>query len=257
MRDEGRGLGLRVVYGVVYLGLAAAAVAAALPELSQLLFALSRDFHFGTPPRPAALLGVGLVAVGLGVVILRWSRGGDAPLWASGLVLLAAALPVLGMWREVPQGRSWAAADKAILDVAHLVQRQMVDRLQSEGEVPRALAPWQNVLGEVTKNRASPVLDRSFARVPYALERIPEPNARPQPLRPGTLLVYVAPEGEAFEIYPVGFSPEGDVAPLADEGGNPVVLRGTFNPEMRQAPAVPSLPTPGSGFGTRPSTGGL
>jgi hypothetical protein len=234
--------GLRIVYAVVFLGLAASALAAAWPELTQLYVGLGRPYHFGAPPRPLPLLGAGLVLLGLGVVGAAWARGRSAPLWASVVILVAAVLPMFGLWGEVPQGRSWAAADRVILDVGHALQRRMVDVLQQRGEVPLDEATWQVALAEVAGPTPSPARDRSFQRLPWRVQRIPEPTARPDPLVPSTLLVWVASEGEAFQIHPVGFSPGGQVAPLADDQGVPVVLRGTFNPDMREPPRLPALP---------------
>ena len=222
MRRE-RGFGLRAAFGVLLVGLGASAIAASLPELQQLFFALSRPFHFGAPPQPLAIGGTVLVLVGLAVVLVRVLRGGRTPLWAMALVLVGVVLPASGLLSEVPQGRSAAAADGVILDVGNALRRVMVDRLRKEGTVPADLDAWQRALEEVQGQTPSPVRDRRFERVPLRVIGREEGSGV---LIPGTYWLWTSPQRDAFELHPVGFDTEGRPAGLTDSAGSPVILRG-------------------------------
>jgi hypothetical protein len=70
--------------------------------------------------------------------------------------------------------------------------------------------------------------------------RVETPEARPEPLLPGALLLHVSPDGAAFELRLVGLG-EGQPQVLRDETGAAVVLRGLYNPDLPSEPA-PSLP---------------
>lgn len=234
---------LRALYGVVFLGAASAAFAAGWPELQQLIRAWSAPYHFGDPPRVLTLFGLALVTCGVAGIIRAFLTGREVKLLWSALVLFGAASSVAGLGSAPPQGRSWAAADKEILAVASRIQREMVDVLQADGEVPKVPIAWENVLKLATKD-LSPARDRSFSRLPYRITHLKEEAERPNPLVPGTLLVHLAPQGEAFSIAPIGFDTKGQVAQLADDRGEPLTLRGTFNPDVAQpsGDVLPSLP---------------
>lgn len=250
-RRSERAPALRLIYAVVFLGIASAAYAASYPEVLHLLDALSREFHSGIPPRPVTLLGVAVVTFGVLGVLWAFLRRREIPLAFSLAILLGGAACLVGLSQEMSGGRSWASADKEILRVASLVHRQMVDRLQTEGAVPTDEASWQRVLDEASKGQPSPARTRGFAQVPYSVARVKETEDRPAKLIPGTLVFWVAPEGEAFDLHPIGFDREGGVAQLADDRGEKLVLKGTFNPDAKeQLPGLPALPSGlNGGFG--------
>lgn len=235
---------LRALYAVVFFGIALSALTAGWPEFEHLLFALSRPYHFGDPPRLLTLSGGLLLAVTVVAVAIQFLRGREIPLYLSAVMLGSALMCLSGLGVEVPRGRNWAAADKQILDVASKVHRQMVEVLQTEAVVPKERQPWLEELQAAAKEAPPPARTRMFLDVPWDVERVEEEDALPELLRPGTLVVYVAPQGEAFQIHPIGFDTSGKVAPLKDDRGRPVILRGTFNPEMKQAPSrpMPQLP---------------
>lgn len=241
-----RGLGVRAVFALLLVGLAASVVAASLPELTQLTFAVFRPYHFGAPPSPWALGGTVLVLVGTIVLLERVFRADRAPLWPVALVVLGVALPAIGLFTgdDAPLGRSWAAADGALLEQGNHLRRSMVDALRKDGTVPSDLETWQRALDAVTVNAASPVRDRGFRRVPLRVVRLADRERLPAPaeLIPGTYLVWTSPERDAFEVHPVGFDSRGSPARLADDNGRPIVLRGGARQESWQ----PELPRPGA-----------
>ncbi len=246
-----QGPGLRAVFALLLVGLAASVVAASLPELSQLAFALVRPYHFGAPPSPWALVGTLLVGVGTFVLLERVIRADRAPLWPVALVVLGVALPTVGLLTrdDAPPGRSWAAADGVLLEQGNHLRRTMVDTLRKDGTVPADLEAWQRALDAVTAPTPSPVRDRRFSRVPLRVQRLADRERLPDPadLVPGTYLVWISPERDAFELHPVGFDPRGSPARLTDGQGLPIVLRGgarqeNWQPELprREARQAPS-----------------
>ncbi|MBX5482003.1 MAG: hypothetical protein IRZ16_09230 [Myxococcaceae bacterium] len=236
-----RATGVRVVFAVVFLCIAAVGLVSAWPEVEHLAFALGHPFHSGAPPRPVALFGVGVVlAAGLGVLVTLL-RGREVPLWLSAGVLVGAALCLVGTAGETPAGRSWAAADTALVNVGSKLQRQMVDRLQTTGTVPTSADAWSEALSAIAPG-PSLARTRSFAQLPYTIRVQRTGDPLPTDLRPGELIVEVAPLGEAFRIHMVGFDRKGQVALLTDDQGREVVLTGAFNPELRPAASGPPSP---------------
>lgn len=233
MSDEGSAPILRSIYALVFLGLAAAVIGGALPEVQHALFALGQPYHFGAPPRLLPLLAALFAAGGALTVLVAFARRRPAPMPASLAILAGVVLAFFGLRGEVPPGRSWAAADKEILQTASALHRQMVDRLQQQGEVATEETAWREVLQELAKE-PSPARGRGFDRLPYEIVKVADKDARPEALVPGQLLVWVAEDGVAFEVRPVGFDASGQVALLPDDKGEPLVLSAIFNPEMRQ-----------------------
>lgn len=229
---------LRLIYAIVFLGLAAATLTGTSPEWLHLWHALTHPYHSGEPPRAVALLGAALVLVSAAVVLVLLLRRRTVPLWISAGVLLGTVLALIGSRGEAPEGRSWAAADKEILGVGSKLHRQMIDRLQSTGAVPAAVETWRAELDKVHPE-PSPARTRGFARLDYRLERVAEKDERPKALIPGTFVLWVAPQGEAFQLHPVGFDEGGEVALLKDSEGRPVLLSGAFNPDMREPARSP------------------
>ncbi|MBJ6764013.1 hypothetical protein JGU66_24840 [Myxococcaceae bacterium JPH2] len=222
--------GLRWVHAIIFLGLAALVFGAAFPEWQYLGEVAGWPYHVGEPPRGVLLVGSVLTAVGvlrLGVALVR---SASAPLWASvGILLGVLATMLTGSWGP-PQERSERAANLAILSSARRVHLRWVGVLQEEGEVPASREPWEESLAAVTQT-ASRVSDRFFRRVPPRLVWLSAPDARPTPLVPGDVWVFVSPDGIAFEVRAVGVE-DGQPVFLHDETGAPVVLRGLFNPDL-------------------------
>lgn len=207
---------LKALHAAVFLGLAAATVALVFPEARQLAFALSAPYHFGSPPSVPALIAGNLAILGAGLLIRQLIRRKRVPLSVSVLILVAFAL---GLVTPVPpegSGRSWAAADKEILEAARQVHLAAVQRLQAMGVI--------TMEGWVAPSGFSPARNSSFVRVPYQV-------VFGKGDRPGSLEVQLSEDGVSFELEALGFGPDGSVAPLADEKGDPLVLRGTYNPE--------------------------
>ncbi len=228
-------LALRLIHAAVFLGFAAVAVRAALPEWQHGLFALGRPYHVGTPPLPLLLLGSLLAAAGALGVLVALARRRSAPLVASWLVLGGLGAVLLGSAGQTPPARtSEIAANTTLIQVGQRVQLTMVDQLQSRGEVPVAREPWQQAL--TAASVAMPqVRTRGFQPVSPQIIEVKEPGARPEPLHPGSLLLTVSPDGASFEISLVGLQ-EGQPVVLEDETGAPVVLRGLYNPNLPAAP---------------------
>lgn len=224
-------LALRLIHAAVFLAFVAGAVAAALPEWRHGVFALGRPYHTGAPPRALHLLGSALAALGGAGVLVALARGRSAPLGASWLILGGAGAVVLGTAGTPPPERgSELAANTALLHLGQGLQRAMVDRLQERGEVPVALGSWQEALQRLPPTRG-PFRTRAFHPLTPQVWLAQTPEALPEPLRPGALLLHVSPEGAAFELRLVGLR-DGRPWLLVDGTGAPVVLRGLYNPEL-------------------------
>ncbi|MBN1208827.1 MAG: hypothetical protein JXB05_28470 [Myxococcaceae bacterium] len=230
-------LALRLIHAAVFLAFAAGVVAAALPEWRHGVHALERPYHAGPPPRALLLLGSALAVSGALGLLVALARGRSAPLGASWLILGAVGGAILGSaGNPSPVRPTEPAVNTALIQLGQRVQLAMVERLQTRGEVPVALEPWQEAL-----ERAAPpesrLRTRTFRQVPPRVLRVEAPKARPEPLVPGSLLLLVSPDGASFELRLVGLS-EGRPWLLEDDTGAPVVLRGLYNPEL-PAPASP------------------
>ncbi|SEM08285.1 hypothetical protein SAMN05444354_11193 [Stigmatella aurantiaca] len=229
---------LRWLHALVFFGFAAGAVAAAHPDWRHLFSALRVPYHLGTPPRPVLLLGS--VLAGAGGARLAWAlvRGRSAPLMASWLILGGGVSAVLGAaGSSPPEPPSEPAFNIALIQWGQRVQRAMVGELQTRGEVPTAEAPWHAALEHAGTARI-PVRNQGFRQVPLQALRTASPEARPEPLVPGSMLVYVSPDGAAFELRLVGLE-RGQPAVLRDDTGAALVLRGLYNPDLPAAPVEP------------------
>jgi hypothetical protein len=226
---------LRLIHVAVFLAFAAGAVAAALPEWRHGVFALGRPYHVGAPPQALLALGSVLAAAGAAGLLVALARNRSAPLQASWLILGGAGAAVLGTaGSPSPERPSELFANTALIQLGQGVQRAMVDQLHQRGEVPVARDPWQETLERVPPAR-SPFRTRTFQRVPPQVWKGETPEARPEPLVPGALLLFVSPDGASFELRLVGLL-DGRPQVLADETGGPVVLRGLYNPDLPAAP---------------------
>jgi hypothetical protein len=221
--------GLRAVFGLVVLAVAAVCVASALPEWSQLFAALSNDYHAGDPPRADALtasLACVLGALWIARCLVRKGRG----MIPAGIAILAGlVLTFVDSRRESPQGRNWAAADKRILEGASAFRERMARRLQHDHLAPTAEAEWDAMLAQAVPD-PSPARSRWFSRQPYALVRLASQHAEPAKLRPGMILLWVSDDRTSFELSPIGFNPKGEPAHLWDADGHSLVLTSAFDP---------------------------
>jgi hypothetical protein len=213
-------------------------MAAAHADWRHLVSALRVPYHLGTPPRPVLLLGS--VLAGAGGAVLAWAlvRGRSAPLAASWLILGGGVCAVLGAaGSPPPEPPSESAFNIALIQWGQRVQRAMVGQLQERGEVPTAEGPWRAELERAGTVRI-PVRGPSFRQaLPQALMAA-SPEAQPEPLVPGSLLVYVSPDGAAFELRLVGLG-QGQPMVLRDDTGAVLILRGLYNPDLPGAPADP------------------
>jgi hypothetical protein len=228
-------LALRLIHAAVFLAFAAGAVAAALPEWRHGVFALGRPFHVGSPPRVLLVLGSVLASAGAAWLLAALVRSRSAPLAASWLILGGVGGSVLGAAGATPPERpSETAANIAWIQVGQRVQLAMVGQLQERGEVPVALESWQAALEQAALSR-SRARTRTFQQVPPRVVRVETPEARPEPLAPGSLLLHLSPDGVSFELRLVGLE-QGLPVVLEDDTGEAVVLRGLYNPDL-PAPA--------------------
>jgi hypothetical protein len=224
-------LALRLIHAAVFLVFAAGAAAAALPEWRHGVFALGRPYHTGSPPRALLILGSGLAAVGAAGLLLALARGRSAPQRNSWLILGGAAATVLGTAGSPPPERpSEISANTALIHLGQGLQRAMVDRLQLHGEVPVALGPWQETLERMPPTRY-PFRMRTFQQVTSQVWKVETSESHPEPLHPGSLLLFVSPDGASFELRLVGLT-DGHPRLLVDDTGAPVTLRGLYNPDL-------------------------
>jgi hypothetical protein len=222
-------LALRLIHAAIFLAIAAGAVAAAVPEWRHAALALEHPYHVGPPPRALLVLGSVLAAAGAAGLLAALVRGRSASLNVSWLILGGAGAAVLGSAiSPLPKIPSEPAVNTQLIYLGQRVQTSMVGYLQERGEVPVAPELWQAVLLRVTPSE-SPIRTRTFQQVALRVVRVETPEAKPEPLVPGTLLLYVSPDGASFELRLVGLS-EGQPRVLVDETGAPVVLQGLFNP---------------------------
>ncbi|MFL5350467.1 MAG: hypothetical protein ACJ8AT_37325 [Hyalangium sp.] len=230
-------LALRLIHAAIFLAISAGVMTACFPEWPHGVRALRHPYHVGTPPQALLLLGFLLGATGALLLLGSLTRGRSAPLAVSWLILGGAGAAVLGTAASAPPERpSELAVNTRLIQLGQRLQLAMVSRLQERGEVPVAREPWQQALEQVAPEE-SPIRTRAFRQVPPQVSRVETPEARPQPLVPGMLLLFVSPDGASFELRLVGLA-DGLPQVLVDETGAPVVLRGLYNPD---------LPKPGPG----------
>jgi hypothetical protein len=214
----------------VFLAMTAGVLGAALGEWKHLVSALARPFHVGPPPPPLLLLGSALAAMGALRLLWALARRRSAPFWASLLILAGVSVTVLATAGRAPPERSEPRANLALLEGARRLHVAMVDTLQRTGEVPVADAPWRAAL-EAARMRGDLYRTRRFQPLPPTLVRTATPEALPQPLQPGCLLLHVSGDGAAFDVRAVGLQ-DGQPALLKDDKGEVLVLRGLYNPDL-------------------------
>jgi len=227
---------LRLIHAAVFLGFSAAVLVTALAEWRHTLAALGRPFHVGEPPRAFLLLGSAAAVAGAASLLFSLVRGRSAPPAASWLILGGLVAGLFGASGPLPPVRpSELAANTELIQVGHRVQVSMVSQLQERGEVPVAREPWQRALEQAVSSTRWPRA-RDFRLVPPQVVLVATPEARPEPLQPGSLLLHVSPDGAAFELRLVGLE-QGRPRVLVDETGAAVVLRGLYNPDLPSEPA--------------------
>jgi hypothetical protein len=239
-----------VIHLLLFGGAACAAIELSFPEWRQLFAVLRGPYPMGELPRPLTLLGALGCALLLAWLLARVVRRRTAPMPLSVAILAFAGLTVAGVtvWpASPPRLRSWGAADKEILLTAQKVQRAMVDVLETKGEVPRDPGPWRDALARAATKKV-PATAR-FQTLSYRLEPRPWDSPLPSGLAPGVVVARISPDGAAFTLNPVGFSPQGQPAYLRDDRGELLTLRGLFNPNRapEQVP-VPNGALPTDGF---------
>ncbi len=199
-------LALRLIHGSLFLAIAAGVMAAAFPEWQQGMAALQLAYHAGSPPRVLLVVGSVLAVAGALALLAALVRGLSAPLGVSWLILGGAGAAVLGAAASAPpEHPSELSVNTGLIQLGQRLQLAMVGRLQERGEVPVAREPWQEALEHVAPAE-SPIRTRTFRQVPPQVIRVETPEARPQPLVPGSLLLFVSPDGAAFELRLVGLS---------------------------------------------------
>jgi hypothetical protein len=218
---------LRVAYVLVFLVFAGLGVAVVWPEWAQAWALVAHPYFFGDPPSLLALAASGTGALGSIWMIGRFFRGKGASLPVSGVVLGCAIASWVQAICSEPAARTWAAADKQIVEAAAALREQM-GRTLTEKAVPKDDASWTAALANAVK---APSPARAGLRaVPYQVVRSDKQGELPGKLVPASLVVWVSPEGFTFEVIPVGFGKDGQVARLSDLQGAPLVLRSSRDP---------------------------
>jgi hypothetical protein len=194
-----------------------------------------QPFHAGPPPRPALLLAVLTSVVGMGVILVQSLRGRSARLLWSVLVLAGLVFTLWDSHEGPVPGRSTPSANLKILKVARALHGRMVEALQTRGALPEDAESWQQALQQVAQGEPSPVRTRSFASLPFRIQKVDSLEALPPEAPPGTMFLYVVEGGVAYELQAVGLSPEGAPWRLLAPSGEPVVFRGAYNPDLTPA----------------------
>ncbi|ATB40606.1 hypothetical protein CYFUS_006057 [Cystobacter fuscus] len=226
---------LRVIHGIVFGGLTAICVVAGMAEFEHLWRTQQQPFHAGPPPRPALVLAVLATVLGMGVILVQSLRGRSARLLWS-LFVLAGLVFTLWDSHEGPvPGRSPPSANLKILQVARALHGRMVEALQTRGALPEDTESWQQALEQVAQGQPTPVRTRSFASLPFHIQKVDSLEALPAEAPPGTVFLYLVEGGVAYELQAVGLSPEGSPWRLQAPNGEPVVFRGAYNPDLAPA----------------------
>lgn len=234
---------LRLLHGIFFGGLTAICLVAGTSEFEHLWRSQVEPFHAGPPPRPALLLAVLTTAAAMAVITVQSLRGRSARLFWSVLVLAGMSFTLWDTHAGPVPGRSSASANLKILQTARALHGRMVEELQSHGSLPEDLEPWRQALAQVTQGQPTPVRTRSFTPLPFVLQKVDSLEALPADALPGTLFLFLVEGGVAYEIQAVGVSPEGTSWRLQAPGGDPVVFRGAYNPDVAASPGMaPAAP---------------
>lgn len=213
---------LRLIHALIFLGFAAATIAATHQELLQLWRSVTQPFHAGTPAAPLAT-SAGLTALlGAGVLLVCFALAKSAPLFVSVVMLGAfgAGFTVLSL---EPKQRTAPGANLMAIDEAKVLHKRLNTMLQMTGTVPtdaQAIA-----LGDET-----PYYQRGFASLPWHVELVKDTSVLPPGAQPGWLLLKSSPDRTSFIITAVGIDAEGNAALLRDKA-DAIEFRGAYNPD--------------------------
>jgi hypothetical protein len=205
-------------------------LAAGSPELVHLVRTQLQPFHPGPPPRLELVLLMLAAVVGMTAVLVQSARGRSARLPWSLLILGALVLTLWGQREGSVAGRTADSANLKILQVARQLHESTLDTLRAQGAVSEDVGTWQAALEKVSQGQPAPVRTRSFAPLPFRIQKVDAPEVLPPDAPPGTLLLYVMEGGVAYELYPVGVSSTGEPWPLRAPQGEGLVFRGIVNP---------------------------
>lgn len=219
-------LALRLLHGIVFAALAAAALLRAASEWRHLAFALSGPLHFGPPPSPVLLLASLLALLGAGVLLAALLRRRAAPLTGSALVLSGCMLSLLPSPVREGSG-SFERANALLLSCAQAVKAAMVTQLEASADVPDAPA-WRQLVEETCPGTFR---SRTFEPSPPQLHWLAEERL-PEAVSPGTLSVYRSPDRVRFGLHPTGWGASGEASALTDVAGDPLWLRGAILPQL-------------------------
>ena len=231
-------LALRLIHGIIFGGLTAICVVAGSAEFEHLWRSQVQPFHAGPTPRPALLLAVLAAVLGMGVLLVQGLRGRSARLLWSLLVLGGLVFTLWDTHEGPVAGRSIPSANLKILQVARVLHGRMVEALQTHGALPEDVERWQAALQQAAQAQPTPVRARSFASLPFRIQKVDSIEALPLDAPPGTLFLYLVEGGVAYEIQAMGLSPEGKPWRLQAPGGEPVVFRGAYNPDLASQPGA-------------------
>ncbi len=231
-RQQPSPLPLRVLHGLVFAGFTSITLVAAWPEVQHLVRSQLQPYNPGTPPRFALVLAALLALVGMTVVLVQAVRARSAHLTWSALVLGALVLATWGNQEGPAVGRTADAVNLKVLRVARELHGRTVPELQRHGFLPEDADSWRQALAQVTQGQLTPIHTRSFQPLPFLVQMVDSPDALPSDAPPGTLLVFVLEGGAAYEIHAVGISPSGEAERLKEPGGEFLVFRGAFNPDL-------------------------
>jgi hypothetical protein len=180
--------------------------------------AVSQPFHSGTPPHLiATACGLGSIVLGVAMLVFLIVRR-SIPLAVSAAVLLCFGLSFTVLGHEV-SARSVPGANLKALEKARALHEQINAGLQKTGSVPT----------DVPVEGESPYRRRDFSALPWRLV-----HDKTDATQPGTLLLEVSADRATFSLKMVGIDSEGTPTLLRDEHGEPVELRGAFNPDTRE-----------------------
>jgi hypothetical protein len=214
-------IALRLLHAIVFFGFAASAIAGTHIELIHLYRSLAHPFHSGTLPGLFPCIS-GVTSILLAAFLLvRLLLRQTAPLAVSALMLVAFGLSFTTLLIE-PSLRSVPGANAKALEAAREVHADLNTPLQSAGRVPEEMSAPK---GE------SPFRRRGFAPLPWHVEKVASLSTLPAGAEPGWILVHVNDDRAGFSIGTVGVNSEGAPVVLADEHGEPIELRGAFNPD--------------------------
>ena len=232
-REEKTPIAVRLLHAVVFLAIAAGAVATTRVEWLQLLRCFTGPWHAGSPPFWPAVLGATVSAGGAAVLVLRLAQRRAVTLFVSAAIGVG-FLVSLSVKAGVPARRSVEAANLALLEAARAMHRELGQKLQNEAIASNDLAEWNAALAvgaDGLEPKGSAFRDRLFRSVPFTV-RFVAAGFDGANTPPGTVGVWLSDDRAEYTVALVGLSPGGQAALLPDDLGQPIKLRGVFNPDI-------------------------